>query len=118
MRIPPDGRPEHGRTGQHCCGLLDVPHWVREADLSLLTTREREVLVALGDCLPSTAIADSCCITERTVKKHIAGIFLKLEISSRAEAAVIATCRKHELWTKGGLADTGYLGRDMTPSGE
>ncbi|WP_420712164.1 response regulator transcription factor [Streptomyces sp. DSM 15324] len=65
--------------------------------MSLLTVRECEILVALGDCLQNTAIASRCHITERTVKKHVASIFCKLEISSRAEAAVIATCRKREL---------------------
>ncbi|MGW0825513.1 response regulator transcription factor [Streptomyces sp. NPDC002845] len=67
---------------------------MRDADLSLLTEREREILAALGDCQSNTAIADRLCITERTVKKHVTSVFIKLEITSRAEAAVIAILRK------------------------
>ncbi|MGW3508220.1 response regulator transcription factor [Streptomyces sp. NPDC000994] len=96
---------EH-EVGRDHHGLLDVPRWVLDANLSLLTPREREVLVALGDCLPNAAIASGCHITERTVKKHVASIFFKLEISSRAEAAVIATCKKHELRPNGVPSDT------------
>ncbi|MHC0431239.1 helix-turn-helix domain-containing protein [Streptomyces sp. O3] len=70
---------------------------MHEADLSLLTLREREVLAALGDFLTNMDIAAQWCIAERTVKKHIANVFIKLDISSRAEAAVIATYRKCEL---------------------
>jgi DNA-binding NarL/FixJ family response regulator len=67
---------------------------VRDADLSLLTEREREVLAALGECQSNTVIADRLCITERTVKKHVTSVFIKLEITSRTEAAVIAILRK------------------------
>ncbi|MEV0276666.1 helix-turn-helix transcriptional regulator [Streptomyces sp. NPDC050610] len=67
---------------------------MREADLSLLTVREREVLFALGDCLSNAAIANRWFVAERTVKKHVTSVFIKLGISSRAEAAVIATYSK------------------------
>ncbi|MEV0262800.1 helix-turn-helix transcriptional regulator [Streptomyces sp. NPDC050617] len=67
---------------------------MREANLSLLTAREREVLLALGDCLSNAAIAGRWFISERTVKKHVTSVFGKLGISSRAEAAVIATYDK------------------------
>ncbi|MEU6084992.1 LuxR C-terminal-related transcriptional regulator [Streptomyces sp. NPDC047108] len=77
-----------------CCGGVSVPAWVRDADLSLLTAREREILVALGDCLSNTVIANRWNIAERTVKKHVTSVFIKLAISSRAEAAVIATFTK------------------------
>ncbi|RFU87561.1 DNA-binding response regulator [Streptomyces triticagri] len=68
-----------------------APQWVRDADLSQLTTRELEVLDALGKCLSNTVIARRLCVAERTVKKHITSVFVKLDISTRAEAAVIAT---------------------------
>ncbi|SCK06265.1 response regulator transcription factor [Streptomyces sp. WMMB 322] len=67
---------------------------MRDADPSLLTAREREVLAALGDCLSNSVIAGRWHVAERTVKKHVAGVFTKLEISSRAQAAVIANYRK------------------------
>jgi DNA-binding NarL/FixJ family response regulator len=110
---PSADRPADGGERDHRTPL-DVPQWALDADLSLLTGREREVLVALGHCLPNAAIAAACHITERTVKKHVAGIFLKLGITSRAEAAVIATWRMRELREsqgcrrKGVLASTSY----------
>ncbi|MGX2995803.1 helix-turn-helix domain-containing protein [Streptomyces sp. JNUCC 64] len=94
------------RVAVGCGGPLDLPQWVREADLTLLTAREREILSALGDCLPNTGIARRCGISERTVKKHVTSIFVKLAISSRAEAAVMATYRKGELI--GGWCPSGH----------
>ncbi|WP_246530823.1 helix-turn-helix domain-containing protein [Streptomyces bathyalis] len=91
--LPSDRRVDHDGS-RVCCGGISVPSWVRAADLSLLTAREREVLVALGDCLPNSVIAGRWHVAERTVKKHVASVFTKLEISSRAQAAVIANYRK------------------------
>ncbi|MCX4904276.1 response regulator transcription factor [Streptomyces sp. NBC_00878] len=68
---------------------------MRDANLSLLTEREREVLTALGGCQPNAVIAGRFCITERTVKKHVASVLLKLEITSRTEAAIIAIFANH-----------------------
>ena len=87
---------------EDCCGLSNLPPWIHTADLSLLTVREREILVVLGDCLPNKVIAGRFHIKERTVKKHVTSIFCKLEISSRAEAAVIATYRKCASWCPSG----------------
>ncbi|MGW1072465.1 response regulator transcription factor [Streptomyces sp. NPDC002537] len=89
MRLQSDR--DSRREEAHVCG---APPWVRDADLSLLTAREREVLFALGDCLSNATIAGRWFVAERTVKKHVTNVFTKLEISSRAEAAVIATYRK------------------------
>lgn len=97
MRLSSDRKDEHEEI--HVCG---VPPWVRDADLSLLTAREREVLVALGDCLSNAVIAGRWHLAERTVKKHVTSVFIKLEISSRAEAAVIATYRKCSAWCPSG----------------
>lgn len=93
MGLPSETGAEHEVEGDYC-GLLNLPRWIYDADLSLLTVRERQVFVVLGDCLSNTTIAGRFHITERTVKKHVTSIFCKLEISSRAEAAVLATYRK------------------------
>ncbi|WP_367621020.1 helix-turn-helix domain-containing protein [Streptomyces olivoreticuli] len=90
---------DNDREEAHVCG---APPWVRDADLSLLTAREREVLFALGDCLSNAAIAGRWFVAELTVKKHVTSVFTKLEISSRAEAAVIATYRKCAVWCPSG----------------
>nr|WSW45053.1 LuxR C-terminal-related transcriptional regulator [Streptomyces sp. NBC_01001] len=79
---------------------------MHEADLSLLTEREREVLAALGDCQPNAVIASRFHITERTVKKHVASVFAKLEITSRTEAAIIAIFRNHAQRPQGVPSDT------------
>jgi DNA-binding NarL/FixJ family response regulator len=55
-----------------------------------LTDREREVLIEMGRGKRNKEIADTLFITEKTVKNHISHIFEKLEINSRAEAALLA----------------------------
>ncbi|MFD4575172.1 response regulator transcription factor [Streptomyces sp. NPDC058479] len=89
---------DHEEIQDTCCGRFRIPPWARAADLSLLTERELEVLAALGDCHSNTVIAGRLRITERTVKKHVTSVFVKLEITSRAEAAVIAIFGKRPPW--------------------
>jgi DNA-binding NarL/FixJ family response regulator len=101
LRQPSDRNNDLEET-RACCGEFSIPPWVRNVDLSLLTEREHEVLAALGDCQPNTVIADRLCITERTVKKHVTSVFIKLEITSRTEAAVIAILRKCATWCPSG----------------
>lgn len=55
-----------------------------------LTDREIEILTELGKGRRNKEIADTLFIAEKTVKNHISSIFAKLEINSRAEAALLA----------------------------
>lgn len=55
-----------------------------------LTDREREVLTEIGRGRRNKEIADKLFISEKTVKNHISNIFAKLEVNSRAEAALLA----------------------------
>lgn len=55
-----------------------------------LTDREREVLTEIGKGKRNREIADTLFISEKTVKNHISSIFFKLEVNSRAEAALLA----------------------------
>lgn len=55
-----------------------------------LTDREREVLAEIGRGKRNKEIADALFISEKTVKNHISNIFAKLEVNSRAEAALLA----------------------------
>ncbi len=88
-----------------------MPSWVREADLSLLSKRELQVLAALGECQSNTAIARRLFITERTVKKHVASVFRKLRVACRTQAAVIAILKGRAV-QRGVLSDTvGDVGR-------
>lgn len=50
-----------------------------------LSTREKEVLLALLKNIKRKEIASELFISENTVKKHITNIYLKLEVSGREE---------------------------------
>jgi DNA-binding NarL/FixJ family response regulator len=54
-----------------------------------LTPRESEVLALLAEGLGNRAIAARMAISEHTVKSHVAAIFGKLGVSTRAEAVAI-----------------------------
>ena len=60
-----------------------------EAPDAPLTPREIEVLRLLAEGLANKNIAWKLKISEHTVKFHIASIFAKLNVSSRAEAVAI-----------------------------
>jgi len=51
-----------------------------------LTPRERDVLEWLSRGLPNKLIAIELGITEATVKFHVSAVYVKLNVSSRAEA--------------------------------
>jgi DNA-binding NarL/FixJ family response regulator len=79
-------------AGVRVAGEGDTPE---EAELSApdalvvseaLTTRERDVLEWLALGLSNRAIAQRLGISEHTVKFHVASIYGKLGVSSRAEA--------------------------------
>lgn len=55
-----------------------------------LTTRERDVLMLIGQGRSNAEIADELCISELTVKSHIGRIFVKLRLRDRAAAIVYA----------------------------
>jgi DNA-binding NarL/FixJ family response regulator len=59
-------------------------------DVTPLTTREQEVLHAIGCGLSNTEIADALFISELTVKSHIGRVFVKLGLRDRAAAVVYA----------------------------
>ncbi len=53
-----------------------------------LTNREREVLCLLASGHTDRRIAESLTISPRTVNRHMSNIFVKLDVPSRAAAAV------------------------------
>ncbi|WP_410817246.1 response regulator [Micromonospora sp. 050-3] len=61
-----------------------------EQRLSVLTEREREVLIAVGGGLSNTAIAATLYMSEATVKTHISRILAKLGLTNRVQAAILA----------------------------
>jgi DNA-binding CsgD family transcriptional regulator len=60
----------------------------READLlTPLTRREREVATLVAEGRTSKEVAEMCFLSVRTVENHLARIYNKLGVSSRAELA-------------------------------
>jgi DNA-binding NarL/FixJ family response regulator len=55
-----------------------------------LSKREREVLDMMATGATNTAIAERLVLSPKTVGNHISAIFLKLGVSTRAEAIVLA----------------------------
>ncbi|MFA5577089.1 MAG: response regulator transcription factor [Tissierellaceae bacterium] len=58
--------------------------------ISLLTTREYEVLILIAEGLNNKDIAEKLFISEKTVKNHVSNIFKKLELNDRVQAAIFA----------------------------
>jgi two-component system, NarL family, response regulator LiaR len=59
---------------------------VKDKDEIILSEREKEVLKLAAKGLTNKDIADSLCISSRTVQGHINKIFHKLHVGSRTEA--------------------------------
>jgi DNA-binding NarL/FixJ family response regulator len=74
----------------HEFSRLSVRRAADNAVFDELTEREREVLTEIGKGRRNKEIADALFISEKTVKNHISNIFAKLEVNSRAEAALLA----------------------------
>ena len=58
-----------------------------------LTGRELEVLSLVADGLSNAMVAQRLVISEHTVHRHIANIFVKLGVSTRAAAVAVAAER-------------------------
>jgi LuxR family maltose regulon positive regulatory protein len=59
-----------------------------------LTAREVEVLSLVADGLSNREIAERLVVSEHTVHRHVANIYAKLGVSSRAAAVSFATQRE------------------------
>jgi len=63
-------------------------------DIYLLTDRENEVLLLLIDGYQYRTIAEKLFISTHTVRRHIANIYNKLHVTSKAQAIKLATRNK------------------------
>jgi DNA-binding NarL/FixJ family response regulator len=84
-----DPGPSEG-TGIACplasAGRFDGP----ARQISSLTARELAVLAMLGSGSDNRAIARELEISEATVKAHITKVLVKLQVTSRLQAALVA----------------------------
>lgn len=72
--------------------VLDQPARPRtEADLSMLTAREKEVARQASKGSSNRQIAEALGITERTVKEHMGSVFRKLGVRDRMQLMLLVT---------------------------
>ena len=58
----------------------------RQAEIPMLTRREREILQLLSMGLSNQEMADKLVIAEGTLKRHVANLYQKLGVHNRAQA--------------------------------
>ena len=63
---------------------------ISPADLSVLTTRELQVLRLLARGLSNAELAAELTLSTATVKTHVASILAKLQLRDRVQAIVLA----------------------------
>ena len=58
--------------------------------ISVLTSREQEVLIHLAEGMANAAIARTMCLSEGAVKAHVSRLLTKLRCDNRVQAALLA----------------------------
>ncbi|MFE0626199.1 response regulator [Streptomyces sp. NPDC058864] len=72
-------------------GYLDAaPHEAAARDVARLTDRERSVLLLIAQSMSNRDIAARLCLSTGTVKDHVSSLFVKLQVNSRVQAALLA----------------------------
>jgi DNA-binding CsgD family transcriptional regulator/pimeloyl-ACP methyl ester carboxylesterase len=64
-----------------------------DAELALLTPREREVLALLASGRSNRDIAEMLVLSPRTVERHVLNIYGKIEVTNRSQATAFALSR-------------------------
>ncbi|MEA5365860.1 response regulator transcription factor [Amycolatopsis sp., V23-08] len=71
-------------------GFFNQPPPVNDPVFPELTGREREVLALIAAGHSNGVIANTLCLSPKTVRNHISNVFAKLHVADRAEAIVRA----------------------------
>jgi DNA-binding NarL/FixJ family response regulator len=66
------------------------PAFEARRELSLLSPREREVLALIAEGHSNKAIAAALSVSPNTIKTHVASLFAKLQVDTRAQLAAFA----------------------------
>lgn len=69
--------------------VIALPH-ARRLDERALTDREHQILAGLADGLTNGAIAARLGISAKTVANHVSTLLTKLQVTDRAQAALLA----------------------------
>ena len=64
--------------------------FVEQPSRNRLTTRELDVLRLIANGRTNKEIADTLCLSERTIDRHVSNILGKLDVPSRAAATAYA----------------------------
>jgi DNA-binding NarL/FixJ family response regulator len=70
--------------------FVDGPAPVDDARLDVLTPREHEILVAIGEGLTNDELAARFFLSVSTVKTHISRLLQKLDARDRVQLVIIA----------------------------
>lgn len=86
LRRTASAAPDHD-THYAVLGMAErMMEQVKKADDYGISARELEVLVLVGRGLSNAQIASRLHLSEATVKRHLANVYPKMEVSSRGEA--------------------------------
>jgi NarL family two-component system response regulator YdfI len=89
------------QSSQHKPKEHSPPTFHQSANMSILTRREHDVLVGVARGERNKEVAARLGISSATVKTHLASIFYKLNVDSRASAVAVAMERGILLGTTG-----------------
>ncbi|MEM0951167.1 MAG: response regulator transcription factor [Cyanobacteria bacterium P01_H01_bin.74] len=88
--LPPNLATKFFDEFQVWVGKTSRPDPTKQALLTYLTTREKEVLRLLTEGITYKGVADKLVISETTVKTHVNNIFQKLQVNDRTQAVLYA----------------------------
>ncbi|MGO1413469.1 MAG: response regulator transcription factor, partial [Microbacterium gubbeenense] len=70
--------------------FMDAPAPADEAKIDVLTPREREILIAIGEGMSNDELAAHFFLSISTVKTHISRLLQKLDARDRVQLVILA----------------------------